>query len=120
ATAAPRRMRCGSTRWAARPRSRRSARGRARGAGAARGRRRGPRRARRAPAGAVLTAGDLLQPYAQRAARAVHSFPAPDAVFREFEETFPFEETPDQEKAIETVLADMQNGVPMDRLICGD
>ncbi len=61
-----------------------------------------------------------MQLYAQRAALAGHAFPAPDAVFRAFEETFPFEETPDQEKAIETVLADMQNGVPMDRLICGD
>ena len=41
-------------------------------------------------------------------------------MFSAFEETFPFDETPDQAKAIETVLGDMQNGVPMDRLICGD
>src|SRR4029077_11644544 len=65
-------------------------------------------------------AEELLQLYAQRAALAGHSFPGPDAVFREFEETFPFEETPDQAKAIETVLDDMQGGRPMDRLICGD
>jgi transcription-repair coupling factor (superfamily II helicase) len=75
---------------------------------------------RRVSAEARKIAEELMQLYAQRAALAGHAFPAPDAVFRAFEETFPFEETPDQEKAIETVLADMQNGVPMDRLICGD
>jgi len=75
---------------------------------------------RRVSAEARKIAEELLQLYAQRAALAGHAFPAPDAIFREFEETFPFEETPDQEKAIETVLGDMQNGVPMDRLVCGD
>jgi transcription-repair coupling factor (superfamily II helicase) len=75
---------------------------------------------RRVSAEARKIAEELMQLYAQRAALAGHAFPAPDPVFRAFEETFPFEETPDQDKAIETVLADMQNGVPMDRLICGD
>jgi len=75
---------------------------------------------RRVSAEARKIAEELLQLYAQRAALAGHAFPGPDAVFREFEETFPFEETPDQAKAIETVLDDMQNGRPMDRLICGD
>ncbi|HXI59413.1 MAG TPA: transcription-repair coupling factor [Polyangia bacterium] len=75
---------------------------------------------RRVSAEARKIAEELLQLYAQRAALSGHSFPAPDAVFREFEETFPFDETPDQARAIETVLTDMQNGVPMDRLICGD
>ena len=75
---------------------------------------------RRVSAEARKIAEELMQLYAQRAALAGHAFPAPDAVFRAFEETFPFDETPDQEKAIETVIADMQNGVPMDRLICGD
>jgi transcription-repair coupling factor (superfamily II helicase) len=75
---------------------------------------------RRVSAEAKKIAEELMQLYAQRAALAGHAFPAPDAVFRAFEETFPFEETPDQEKAIETVLGDMQHGVPMDRLICGD
>ncbi len=65
-------------------------------------------------------AEELMQLYAQRAALAGHAFPAPDATFNAFEETFPFDETPDQAKAIDAVLADMQNGVPMDRLICGD
>ncbi|HEY6477905.1 MAG TPA: transcription-repair coupling factor [Polyangia bacterium] len=75
---------------------------------------------RRVSSEAKKIAEELMQLYAQRAALAGHAFPAPDAVFRAFEETFPFEETPDQEKAIETVLGDMQQGVPMDRLICGD
>jgi transcription-repair coupling factor (superfamily II helicase) len=75
---------------------------------------------RRVSAEARKIAEELMQLYAQRAALAGHAFPAPDALFRAFEETFPFDETPDQEKAIETVLGDMQHGVPMDRLICGD
>jgi transcription-repair coupling factor (superfamily II helicase) len=75
---------------------------------------------RRVSAEAKKIAEELMQLYAQRAALEGHAFPPPDAVFSAFEETFPFEETPDQARAIETVLADMQNGVPMDRLICGD
>jgi transcription-repair coupling factor (superfamily II helicase) len=75
---------------------------------------------RRVSAEARKLAEELMQLYAQRASLAGHAFPAPDAMFRAFEETFPFEETPDQDKAIETVLTDMQHGVPMDRLICGD
>ena len=75
---------------------------------------------RRVSAEAKKIAEELMQLYAQRAALSGHAFPPPDAMFRAFEETFPFDETPDQQKAIDTVLADMQNGVPMDRLICGD
>jgi transcription-repair coupling factor (superfamily II helicase) len=75
---------------------------------------------KRVSAEARKIAEELMQLYAQRAALAGHAFPGPDAMFRAFEETFPFDETPDQAKAIETVLADMQEGVPMDRLICGD
>src|SRR5262245_57664535 len=75
---------------------------------------------RRVSAEAKKIAEELMQLYAQRAALEGHAFPAPDPMFRAFEETFPFEETPDQAKAIETVLGDMQTGVPMDRLICGD
>ncbi len=65
-------------------------------------------------------AEDLLQLYAQRAALPGHAFPAADAMFHEFEATFEFEETPDQEKAIADVLADMESSQPMDRLVCGD
>ena len=75
---------------------------------------------RRVSAEARKMAEELLQLYAQRRALPGHAFPPPDVVFREFEETFPFEETPDQDKAIQAVLADMQSDAPMDRLVCGD
>jgi transcription-repair coupling factor (superfamily II helicase) len=75
---------------------------------------------RRVSAEARKMAEELLQLYAQRRALPGHAFPPPDVVFREFEETFPFEETPDQDKAIQAVLTDMQSDAPMDRLVCGD
>ncbi len=75
---------------------------------------------RRVSADARKVAEELLQLYAQRRALPGHAFPAPDVMFSEFEETFPFEETPDQAKAIAAVLADMQTALPMDRLVCGD
>ncbi len=65
-------------------------------------------------------AEEMLQLHAQRRALPGHAFAAPDAVFTAFEETFPFDETPDQANAIAAVLADMQTSVPMDRLVCGD
>ncbi|MEO8704127.1 MAG: transcription-repair coupling factor [Kofleriaceae bacterium] len=65
-------------------------------------------------------AEELLQLYAQRAALPGHRFPAADDTYRELEATFPFDETPDQEAAIEAVLADMEAPRAMDRLVCGD
>jgi len=68
-------------------------------------------------------AEELLQIYAQRKALPGHSFAlsAPmETMFREFEATFPFEETPDQQKAIDDVLGDLDHERPMDRLVCGD
>ncbi len=65
-------------------------------------------------------AQELLKIYARRQMETVEPFSAPDEVFREFEAAFPYEETPDQLAAIQDVLADMQSGHPMDRLICGD
>jgi transcription-repair coupling factor (superfamily II helicase) len=65
-------------------------------------------------------AEDLLQLYAQRKALPGHAFPPPDTMFDEFEATFPFEETPDQQKAIDDVMRDMEEARPMDRLVCGD
>ena len=68
-------------------------------------------------------AEELLQLYAQRRALPGHSFALPAAtetMFREFEATFPFEETPDQQKAIDDVLEDLDLTRPMDRLVCGD
>ena len=65
-------------------------------------------------------AAELLDIYARRAARKGHAFPAPDLHYRAFASAFPFEETPDQQAAIDAVLNDMQGTQPMDRLICGD
>lgn len=65
-------------------------------------------------------AGSLLQLYATRQAHEGKSFDAPDQSYFEFAARFPFEETPDQWKAIEDVLSDLQSPKPMDRLICGD
>ena len=65
-------------------------------------------------------AEELLQLYAQRAALEGHAFPSGDAMLTEFEATFPFTETPDQEQAIADVLGDMASPRPMDRLVCGD
>ena len=68
-------------------------------------------------------AEELLQIYAQRQALPGHSFslkPDEETLYAEFEATFPFEETPDQARAIEDVLGDMEAGRPMDRLVCGD
>ncbi|MCY1016841.1 transcription-repair coupling factor [Pyxidicoccus sp. MSG2] len=65
-------------------------------------------------------AAELLQIAAARKAHPGHAFSAPDRYFAQFEADFEFEETPDQAKAIEDVLADMQKPQPMDRLVCGD
>ncbi|MEM6959145.1 MAG: DEAD/DEAH box helicase, partial [Myxococcota bacterium] len=46
--------------------------------------------------------------------------PPAGRLFSEFEATFPFEETPDQARAIDDVLGDLENPRPMDRLVCGD
>jgi transcription-repair coupling factor (superfamily II helicase) len=74
-------------------------------------------RARRA---AQELAGELLSLYAERRRRVGHTFAADSDWQREFEERFPFTETPDQREAIELVKADMESARPMDRLICGD
>ena len=75
---------------------------------------------RRVSAETRKMAEELLQLYAQRRALPGHAFPAPDVMFGEFEESFAFDETPDQDRAIRDVLADMQRDSPMDRLVCGD
>ena len=75
---------------------------------------------RRALEKAWDAAAELLELYAQRAARAGHAFPPHDTHYQAFADAFPFEETPDQARAISEVLADMESGKPMDRLVCGD
>jgi transcription-repair coupling factor (superfamily II helicase) len=74
-------------------------------------------RARRA---AQELAGELLHLYAERRRRSGHAFPPDSEWQREFEQRFPFTETPDQLEAIELVKADMEAPRPMDRLVCGD
>ena len=65
-------------------------------------------------------AEELLQLYAARKAAPGHAY-GPDTPWqKEFEDAFPFEETPDQRAAIADVKADMESPLPMDRLICGD
>jgi transcription-repair coupling factor (superfamily II helicase) len=65
-------------------------------------------------------AGQLLALYSERKTLPGHAFP-PDTNFqREFEDAFEFQETPDQQKAIDDVKRDMEASLPMDRLLCGD
>ena len=65
-------------------------------------------------------AAELLAIYAQREARGGESMPIDRQLVEEFGSTFPFEETPDQETAIEAVLNDLAAPRAMDRVICGD
>ena len=65
-------------------------------------------------------AAELLDIYARRAAREGYAFADPKADYATFSAGFPFEETPDQQAAIEAVHDDMLAAKPMDRLICGD
>jgi transcription-repair coupling factor (superfamily II helicase) len=66
------------------------------------------------------TAAELLALYAKRAARLGHAFSIEQKDLEAFAAGFGFEETPDQAAAIESVVADMAAGKPMDRLVCGD
>jgi transcription-repair coupling factor (superfamily II helicase) len=65
-------------------------------------------------------AGELLQLYAARASTPGLAFPEDSEWERELEESFPYQETTDQEAAIAAVKADMRVPHPMDRLVCGD
>lgn len=63
---------------------------------------------------------DLVDVYARRAATKGYRY-SPDTPWQiEMEDSFPYEETPDQLRAIADVKADMQSSKPMDRLVCGD
>jgi transcription-repair coupling factor (superfamily II helicase) len=66
------------------------------------------------------TAAELLNLYAQRAARQGHVFQIKPHDYDAFAAGFPFEETADQAAAIQAVIEDMTSGKPMDRLVCGD
>ena len=65
-------------------------------------------------------AAELLAIYAQREARGGESLPIDRMLVEEFGASFPFEETPDQEQAIDAVLADLAAPRAMDRVICGE
>ena len=65
-------------------------------------------------------ADELLALYAERRAAEGESLPPIDDEHRAFEATFPFDETPDQARAIADVDADLESPRPMDRLVCGD
>jgi len=65
-------------------------------------------------------AQELVVLYQQRVTAEGHAFAEDTPWQRELEQAFPFQETPDQLRAIEDVKADMERPVPMDRLVCGD
>ena len=67
-------------------------------------------------------AKDLLRLYSVREMALGHPYPTDEEQpwLQELEEAFPYEETPDQSRAIEEVKADMERARPMDRLVCGD
>jgi len=65
-------------------------------------------------------AAELLETYAKREARPGDAFEHPGAAYDAFAATFPFEETADQQNAIEAVIDDMCAPRSMDRLVCGD
>jgi transcription-repair coupling factor (superfamily II helicase) len=65
-------------------------------------------------------AQELIKVQAAREAQPGYAFPPDTPWQREMEDGFPYEETPDQAKAIDDVKGDMEQSKPMDRLICGD
>ncbi|MBW8190330.1 transcription-repair coupling factor [Neiella marina] len=65
-------------------------------------------------------AAELLDIYAQRAAKSGYGFNIEQSAYQQFCAGFPFEETFDQQNAIQQVLLDMSKPSAMDRLVCGD
>ena len=65
-------------------------------------------------------AAELLEIHARRAAKQGYAYKEETNNYSVFAETFPFEETPDQARAIEEVVKDMRSEQPMDRVVCGD
>ena len=63
---------------------------------------------------------DLLSLYARRKTEKGFAFSGDNPWMHELEASFPWEETPDQAKAISDIKADMERPIPMDRLVCGD
>ena len=65
-------------------------------------------------------AKDLIQLYAKRKSVKGFAFSADTYLQQELESSFMYEDTPDQEKAVQAVKRDMEDNCPMDRLVCGD
>jgi len=65
-------------------------------------------------------AAELLDLYARRQAREGFEFKLDKPMYADFSSGFPYEETSDQQSAIEAVLEDMVSPLPMDRVVCGD
>ncbi|MBN1435138.1 transcription-repair coupling factor, partial [Candidatus Fermentibacterales bacterium] len=65
-------------------------------------------------------AGRLAVIYAERRTSSREAFASERHLLDELEQSFPYEETPDQDRAIEEVKSDLSGGRPMDRLVCGD
>ena len=65
-------------------------------------------------------AKQLIALYSKRMNTPGYAFPADEEWQYDFERKFPFEETEDQLRCVEEIKADMERGVPMDRLLCGD
>ncbi|XER04857.1 Transcription-repair-coupling factor [Sporomusa rhizae] len=74
----------------------------------------------KAKAAVADMAKELIQLYAERQLQVGYAFPPDTPWQREFDDSFPFEETPDQLQAIVEVKRDMEQPRPMDRLLCGD
>jgi transcription-repair coupling factor (superfamily II helicase) len=68
----------------------------------------------------LAMAQELVQLYAAREAHGRTGYGESDGLYGEFTARFPFEETPDQQRAIDDVIGDLGCEKPMDRLICGD
>ncbi|RJQ46551.1 MAG: transcription-repair coupling factor [Nitrospiraceae bacterium] len=62
----------------------------------------------------------LIAIYAKRTTAAGHAFSPDTDLHAEFDNFFPYEETPDQITSINEIKRDMENSTPMDRLLCGD
>ncbi len=80
----------------------------------------GPGRDKKAAEKVRDVAAELLDIYAQRAAKAGFAFKHDREQYQLFCDGFPFETTPDQAQAINAVLSDMCQPLAMDRLVCGD
>ncbi|OJU50415.1 MAG: transcription-repair coupling factor [Mesorhizobium sp. 61-13] len=65
-------------------------------------------------------AGQLIRIAAERQMRAAPAMIPADGLYGEFAARFPYEETDDQQTAIDSVMEDLSAGRPMDRLVCGD